>query len=70
MHGATDLHGLPVIAMTLQSTKKTNVVLRAPIGTGKLYNNPLITTNGQILFLIQFNVPFKIILSHMRRANQ
>ena len=22
----------------------------APIGTGKLYNNPLITTNGQILF--------------------
>ena len=22
----------------------------APIGTGKVYNNPLITTNGQILF--------------------
>ena len=22
----------------------------APIGTGKLYNNPLITSNGQILF--------------------
>ena len=31
----------------------------APIGTGKLYNNPLITTNGQILFLIQFYVPYK-----------
>ena len=46
MGGATDSHGLPVIAMTLQATKKTNV----PIGTGKLHNNPLITTNGQILF--------------------
>ena len=30
MHGATDPHGLPVIAMTLQSTKKTNVVLQPP----------------------------------------
>ena len=29
MHGATDPHGLPVIAMTLQSTKKTNVVLQS-----------------------------------------
>ena len=36
----------------------------APIGTGKLYNNLLITTNGQILFLIQFYVPFKIISAH------
>ena len=48
MHGATDPHGLPVIAMTLQVTKTTNVVLQ--IGTAKLCNNPLITTNGQILF--------------------
>ena len=44
MHGATDPHGLPVIAMTLQSTKKDKCC--APIGTGKLY----ITTKGQILF--------------------
>ena len=29
MHGATYPHGLPVIAMTLQSTKKTNVVLQS-----------------------------------------
>ena len=36
----------------------------APIGTGKLYINPLITTNGQILFLIQFYVLFKIISAH------
>ena len=40
----------------------------APIGTGKLYNNPLITTNGHILF--EFYVTFKIISAHMRRANQ
>ena len=48
MHGATDPHGLPVVAMTLQLTKKDKCC--APIGTGKLYSNPLITTNGQILF--------------------
>ena len=29
MLGATDPHGLSVIAMTLQSTKKTNVVLQS-----------------------------------------
>ena len=31
MHGATDPHGLPVIAITLQSTKKTNVVLQSAL---------------------------------------
>ena len=37
----------PVIALILQSTKKTNnVLLSAP---GKLYNDPLITVNGPIL---------------------
>ena len=49
MHGATDPHGLPVIAMTLLTINKKDKCC-APIGTGKLYNNPLITTNGQILF--------------------
>ena len=29
MYGATDPHGLPVISITLQSTKKTNVVLQS-----------------------------------------
>ena len=37
----------PVIAMTLQLTKKTNVELQS--APGKLYNNLLITVNGQIL---------------------
>ena len=36
----------PVIALILQSTKKTNIILSAP---GKMYNDPLITVNGQIL---------------------
>ena len=40
----------PVIAMTLQSTKKTNVVLQSV--SGKLYNDPLITVNGQILIYL------------------
>ena len=37
----------PVIAMILQSTNKTNVVLQS--APGKLYNDPLITVNRQIL---------------------
>ena len=38
------------IALILQSTKKTNVVLQsAPV---KLYNDPLITVNGQILICL------------------
>ena len=37
------------IAMTLQSTKKTNVVLQS--APGELYNDPLITVNGQIIHL-------------------
>ena len=40
-----------VIALILQSTKKTNVVLQS--APGKLYNDPLITVNGQIrIYLI------------------
>ena len=39
-----------VIALILQSTKKTNVVLQS--APGKLYNDPLITVNGQILIYL------------------
>ena len=49
MHGATDPHGFPVIPMTLQSTKKTNVVLQSAPESCTIFN-PRITTNGQILF--------------------
>ena len=39
-----------VIALILKSTKKTNVVLQS--APGKLYNDPLITVNGQILIYL------------------
>ena len=39
-----------VIALILKSTKKTNVVLQS--APEKLYNDPLITVNGQILIYL------------------
>ena len=45
------------IAMTLQSTKKTNVVLQS--APGELYNDPLITVNGQILIYLTMHLPGK-----------
>ena len=66
MHGATDPHGLPVIAMTLQSTKKTNVVLQSAPESCTIIRKSLFFNT----FLIQFYIPFKIISANMRRANQ
>ena len=67
MHGVTDPHGLPVIAMTLQSTKKTNVVLQSAPESCKIICESLRMANT---FLIQFYVPFKIMSAHMRRASR
>ena len=50
MHGATDPHGLSCDRFILKSTKKTNLVLQS--ASGKLYHDPLITVNGQILIYL------------------
>ena len=68
--GRTPEHGYTIsspMSLRLRCAKKDKCC--APIGTGKLYNNPLIITNGQILFLISFT-SFKIISAHMSQANQ
>ena len=50
MHGATDPHGLSCDSFDLTINKKDKC--SAPIGIAKLYNDPHITVNGQILIYL------------------
>ena len=51
------------------SSKYTGILINSHILNGKC-RNPNKKKKKTNIFLIQFNVPFKIFLAHMRRASQ
>ena len=52
MHGATDTHGLSFDSFDLTINKKDIIYVVLQSAPGKLYNDPLITVNGQILIYL------------------